>query len=327
MKQIKINNSIDTYIPDEGLWQAVEIALQVGRPLLITGEPGTGKTTLAQYASSRFSNYFEDIPDYKFQVPFSPKLLEFHTKSTSEAKDLFYTYDAISHFQQAQTKQANEVLKTAKDFIQLQALGKAIANAQAPGKLPEIFKDLLGKEKPYEAQSSVVLIDEIDKAPRDFPNDLLNELDELKFSIKELHNTGLSIAKENPAQILVILTSNDEKNLPDPFLRRCVFYHIPFPSPKQLEKILYKKFDAGNDDLIKNAVKFFEKARLPRRHKPSSTSELVDWLIALKHQNISADELTEQISKDTFERLKPTLGVLMKNQNDLEDFIEELNPA
>ena len=215
----------EKYILDEGLQQAVEVAIALDQPLLLTGEPGTGKTRLAYKVAYELA---KDQSAYHFD----PKPLVFYTKTTSSARDLFYIYDALAHFQATNIKQEAGV-KTPQtaDFIDLQALGKAIALTDPEAADRSKFRTALGDHP----KSAVVLIHEIDKGPRDIPNDILKEIENLEFQIKEQDNYSLKAGKKE--RIAVVMTSNSEKNLPEPFLRRCVFYHIPFPGPDQLMDI------------------------------------------------------------------------------------------
>ena len=229
---IDIRNSINTrpkpsnYLMDEPLKKAVEVALAFNQPLLLTGEPGTGKTLLAYKVASELYEQTKDRP--VDQCRFAAEPLRFNTKTDSVARDLFYTYDAIGHFQQANLKLGtNGAPKNLLDFIELQALGEAIARTNPQTTYNQYFN----WKRPTYPESTVVLIDEIDKAPRDFTNDILNEIERREFFIKEQNNYPVEIGDENPQRILIIMTSNSEKNLPDAFLRRCVFYSIPFPGP------------------------------------------------------------------------------------------------
>ncbi|MEL6942304.1 MAG: MoxR family ATPase, partial [Bacteroidota bacterium] len=269
-KTIETESKTEDYILHEALESAVEVALALGQPLLLTGEPGTGKTKLAhKVAADLASNGFLSKP------------LVFNTKTTSTARDLLYTYDAVAHFQAVNIKR-EESEKTAEtaDFIELQALGKAIAFS----KTQEVDRSKIREDLPVQAQNSVVLIDEIDKAPRDFTNDILNEIEDYQFHIKEL-NYGLKKAKDK--QVLIIMTSNSEKNLPDAFLRRCVFYHIPFPSKELLLEIAQKQL-GGASKFTKTAlevlIKKFESIRDASVRKKPATAELIGWLriLALK---------------------------------------------
>jgi MoxR-like ATPase len=290
------------YILHKGLKNAVEVAIALGQPLLLTGEPGTGKTKLAMKVADELSK--------KKDHNFLKEPLIFNTKTTSSARDLFYTYDALSHFQAANIKREDGGnAPQTKDFIELQALGKAIAmtnpSAVDTSKLSTKLAD-----KPI---SSVVLIDEIDKAPRDFTNDILNEIDQYEFKIKE---QNYKIKKGNSEQIVVIMTSNSEKNLPDAFLRRCVFYHIPFPSPKLLKEIVatqlgkQTKFTGTALDSI---IKKFGEVRNNAVRKPPATAELIAWLKILEmHDFIGKDEVGKR------ELLLNNLSVLVKTKEDLD---------
>jgi MoxR-like ATPase len=254
----------ENYIVDSGLKDACNVALLLGQPLLITGEPGTGKTQLA------YSLAWELGLDQPFK---------FETKSTSIARDLFYIYDALKRFQDMQTGVVSTKLL---DYTTYQALGLAILRT----KNPDEVKHLLPSEISHSHKTrSVVLIDEIDKAPRDFANDLLNELELMYFRIPELGNE--KIAADSELQPIVIITSNSEKDLPDAFLRRCIYYNIPFPKIEQLGEIVANRLEinARSSSLfLQSALNLFYKLRSPQsglRKKPA-TAELLGWLIILQ---------------------------------------------
>lgn len=251
------------YYPDQGLIDAVNVALMVGQPLLLTGEPGTGKSMLAHYLAWEL-NYGD--------------VLTFETKSTSQASDLFYIYDAITHFRHAQTG----VEKDIGTYITLNALGQAILKTLPKKEYQKIASPPKGSPA-YKPSRSVVLIDEIDKAPRDFPNDILNEIDRLFFRIRELDNEPI---KADPALApIIILTSNSEKDLPDAFLRRCIFHHIEFPQRDTLQQIVAGRLGnrtKGSSAFYDKALDLFFELRKDRtlRKKPA-TAELLDWMLAM----------------------------------------------
>jgi MoxR-like ATPase len=244
------------YKPDKGLVAAIKVALMVGKPLLLTGRPGTGKTELGRYLAWKMGLPFELFP----------------AKSTSGHRDPYYTYDAIRHFRAG---------GEARMFLTFNAMGIAIGRCarqtdELKAKLPEFVTD--------DPRQSVVVIDEIDKAPRDFPNDLLNEIDQKFFRIPEVGNVKVE-ADERKAPILVI-TSNSEKMLPAAFLRRCVYYDIEFPGEEALREIVSRRVDAFADPegtLLRSVVARFYKVAgdgSGLKHQPG-TAELIDWARAL----------------------------------------------
>lgn len=311
------------YILHPELKNAVEVAIALDMPLLLTGEPGTGKTKLAKRVA--YDLHRRQGSD------FAEEPLVFNTKTTSEARDLFYTYDALSHFQVANLKNPDEAKpdeqaptdddpagpakNSTGHFLELQALGKAIAfsNPAAFGKLKtRPFRTKL----PAHAQSSVVLIDEIDKAPRDFTNDILDEIDNYRFEIKEQDNFKVEYLREQQQRIVVIMTSNSEKNLPDAFLRRCVFYDIPFPKGKLLEDIVKTQLGKSTkytDDMLKTLIAKFEEVRGKTIRKAPATAELISWLRVLEVQNF----ITEN-EDGRKKRLLDNLSLLVKTREDME---------
>jgi MoxR-like ATPase len=280
------------YLVDPELVNAVEIALLLGQPLLLTGEPGTGKTQLAHWlAWSR-----------GLGEPFV-----FNTKSTSTARDLFYTFDAMRRFHAAHTGVGSQ---NELDYITYNAFGQAILHSCEPTGLPDVlpagFRHA-GKRR------SVVLVDEIDKAPRDFPNDLLHEVENMSFRIPELRN--VEVRADRAMRPILVLTSNSEKNLPDAFLRRCVFYNIPFPSRDRLIKIVQTRlaaYRAGETPLLKSALDLFVDVRASGVRKPS-TAELLNWLQAIEASGVKQDA---KVTADTAER---TLSTLAKTVTDTEE--------
>jgi MoxR-like ATPase len=304
------------YIADEGVRAAVNVALALGQPLLVTGEPGTGKTQLAHSIA-----FERDLP-----------LLVFNTKTTSTARDLFYRYDALRHFQNAEINRGNTSADMKPDpYIDYEALGLAILLAKESGEVDDLLPETLRGTGP---RRSVVLIDEIDKAPRDLPNDLLNEVEEMRFTVRE---TGRSFAADRAYRPILVLTSNSEKNLPDAFLRRCVYFHVPVPTPERLEEIVARRLGvaeaptgngagsvAGGNGagtapqpgvIVHNAVKHFVDLRDKQgiKKKPA-TAELISWTRMLLDYGL---DVGRPLNDEGARLLRVSYSILAKTQEDL----------
>jgi MoxR-like ATPase len=279
------------YTAESQLTDAVNVALALAQPLLLTGEPGTGKTQLA-YSLAWELGYGEP--------------LKFETKSVSTARDLFYSYDALARFHAGGGGGSS-----ALPYITFNAFGKAILLANRPDDVRQFLPPGFEHDGP---RRSVVLIDEIDKAPRDFPNDLLNELEGTYFRVPELGNVAIGAPKE--LQPVVVITSNSEKSLPDAFLRRCVYYNIPFPDRKALAGLIEQRlgqFTGGASRFLSGALDLFHGLRdmtVPLRKKPA-TAELLGWIVAMRDRNADTTEpvLTPELALST-------LSVLIKTAED-----------
>ncbi len=262
-----------SYVATDDLMLAVNAAVTLERPLLVKGEPGTGKTKLAEEVAKAL-----DMP-----------LLEWHVKSTTKAQQGLYEYDAVSRLRDSQLGDPRV---------------KDIANYIVKGTLWQAFT----AEKPV-----VLLIDEVDKADIEFPNDLLRELDRMEFFVYETRE--LVRAKHRP---IVFITSNNEKELPDAFLRRCFFHYIRFPDKETMEKIVDVHFPGIKQALLSEALRsFFEVREVPGLKKKPSTSELLDWLKLLLAEDIPPDALRSQDNKKI---IPPLHGALLKNEQDVHLF-------
>jgi len=255
-----------SYIASDELRHAVNVAVALARPLLVRGEPGTGKTLLAENLASAL------------RLP----LIRWHVKSTTKARDGLYVYDTVARLHDSRFGDGANVRDIAR-YIKLGPLGEALS---APSRV-------------------VLLIDEIDKADLEFPNDLLHELDAMRFKIDE---TGREIvAAERP---IVVITSNNEKELPDAFLRRCVFHYIQFPNRELMAEIVKVHHPDITDRVLDNALEvFFGLRATPKLRKKPSTSELIDWICALKKAGVDLARVSGGI---------PFLGTLLKTEQDVE---------
>ncbi len=264
----------DTYIATQDLMLAVNAALTLQRPLLVKGEPGTGKTMLAEEVAAALG------------MP----LLQWHIKSTTKAQQGLYEYDAVSRLRDSQLSGAEEIARV-----------RDIRNYILKGVLWQAFT----AEQPV-----ALLIDEIDKADIEFPNDLLREIDRMEFYVYETRE--LIKAKHRP---LVVITSNNEKELPDAFLRRCFFHYIKFPDAQTMQQIVDVHFPGLKKELLAAAMQtFFEVRNLPGLKKKPSTSELLDWLKLLVAEDIPLEALQSQDEKVS---VPPLVGALLKNEQDL----------
>jgi MoxR-like ATPase len=262
----------DRYLTNESLEAAVNCALVLQRPLLVKGEPGTGKTLLAEAIAEGLG-----LP-----------LLTWHVKSTTRAQDGLYVYDTVQRLYDSRFGDGD--VKDIRRYIKLGPLGQA-------------FKS---------DRRVVLLIDEVDKADIEFPNDLLHELDRMRFRISETDDEVA--AQQRP---VVIITSNNEKELPDAFLRRCVFHFIEFPEPELMKRIVAVHHPDVNDQLVQQALSVFYEIRdMKRLRKRPSTSELVDWIAVMRAAGIGGVTLSDKI---------PFLGALLKKEQDLVVLADQLS--
>ncbi|MCZ7682133.1 MAG: MoxR family ATPase [Sandaracinaceae bacterium] len=261
----------DSYLTSEALEAAVDCALVLERPLLVKGEPGTGKTLLAEAIANALG----------------ARLLTWHVKSTTRAQDGLYVYDTVQRLYDSRFGDGD--VGDIRRYIKKGPLGEA-----------------------FSAEERVVLlIDEVDKADLEFPNDLLHELDRMRFVIAE---TGDEVAaRQRP---VVIITSNNEKELPDAFLRRCVFHFIDFPEPELMKRIVAVHHPELGEQLVDQALRvFYEIRAMKRLRKRPSTSELIDWIAVLKAAGVSAVKLDAKL---------PFLGALLKKEQDIVALADQL---
>ena len=263
----------DHYIADKDLMVAVNAAIRLERPLLVKGEPGTGKTELARQVARSLGL----------------DLIEWNVKSTTKAQQGLYEYDAVSRLRDSQL--GDERVHDIRNYIR-------------KGKLWNAFEA---------GQKVVLLIDEIDKADIEFPNDLLLELDRMEFYVYETNETIK--AQQRP---IIIITSNNEKELPDAFLRRCFFHYIRFPDRETMEEIVEVHYPGVQKNLLRDALNvFYDIRETPGLKKKPSTSELLDWLKLLMAEALPADALR---TKDQGKLIPPLAGALLKNEQDVHLF-------
>ena len=273
MTELQRFTGTDRYVATDDLMMAVNAAITLARPLLIKGEPGTGKTQLAQEIARSLAR----------------PLYEWHIKSTSKAQQGLYEYDAVSRLRDSQL--GEERVHDIRNYI-------------VKGRLWEAFES---------AVQPVLLIDEIDKADIEFPNDLLRELDRMEFYVYETHE--LVRARHRP---IIVITSNNEKELPDAFLRRCFFHYIRFPDPETMSRIVDVHYPGLKRELLKEALDAFYRLReVPGLKKRPSTSELLDWIKLLLAEDIPPEALRDSDGKSA---IPPLHGALLKNEQDVHLF-------
>ena len=266
-------NGTDSYVATDDLMIAVNAAITLQRPLLVKGEPGTGKTVLAHEVAKALER----------------PLIEWHIKSTTKAAQGLYEYDAVSRLRDSQL--GDEKVKDISNYI-------------VRGKLWDAFTA---------DQSPVLLIDEVDKADIEFPNDLLLELDRMQFFVYETQQTITAVNRP-----IVMITSNNEKELPDAFLRRCFFHYIRFPERDTMQEIIDVHYPEIQKTLVREALNiFYEVREVPGLKKKPSTSELLDWLKLLMSDDISPEILR---NKDPKKLIPPLHGALLKNEQDVHLF-------
>jgi len=268
-KQVMVNDGFDKfkgshdYVTSEALRNAVNVAIALKRPLLVRGEPGTGKTLLAHSIAKGIDK----------------KLIVWNVKSTTKAQEGLYVYDTVQRLNDSRF--GDKDISDIRQYIKLGKLGEAFASEE----------------------ELVLLIDEIDKADIEFPNDLLNELDEMSFYIPE--TGGTIVAAHRP---IVVITSNAEKELPDAFLRRCIFHYIEFPDPTLMEEIVRVHFPGIRDNLLRQALTtFYSLRKIDDFRKKPSTSELIDWFRVIIASGISDEVIPTEI---------PFVGTLLKKETD-----------
>ncbi len=263
----KFKGSSD-YVTSEPLRNAVNVSIALGRPLLIRGEPGTGKTLLAHSITRGLGK----------------RLIIWNIKSTTKAQEGLYIYDTVQRLNDSRFGDKN--VSDIKQYIKLGKLGQAFAS-------PEQL---------------VLLIDEVDKADIEFPNDLLNELDEMSFYIPETNETISAVHRP-----ITVITSNAEKELPDAFLRRCIFHFIEFPDPELMEEIIKVHFPDIKNNLLREAMRTFYSLReIDEFRKKPSTAELIDWLQALMAGGVADEKISSEI---------PFIGTLLKKETDYNHFV------
>jgi MoxR-like ATPase len=264
----------DDYVTSEALRSIVNVSISLSRPLLIRGEPGTGKTLLAHSIAHNLGK----------------RLITWNIKSTTKAQDGLYLYDAVQRLNDSRF--GDKDVSDIKRYINLGKLGQAFASRD----------------------QVVLLIDEVDKADIEFPNDLLNELDEMEFHIPETDETISAVHRP-----ITVITSNAEKELPDAFLRRCVFHYIEFPNPELMEEIVRVHFPDIESQLLREAMRtFYALRKTAEFRKKPSTSELIDWVKVLIAGGIPVQTLSRQI---------PFVGTLLKKEADYHHFASHYSPG
>ncbi len=306
----QVNRKLYPYYPDEGLKEAVNLAIQLNRPLLLEGEPGCGKSELARAVFYEFSQRSEE--NWHFRL--------WNIQSTSKAQDGFYTYDYIGRLQAAQLAQINVKDNQSEpshpdDYLEYGSLGHAFLEH--------------GENDNIKARN-IVLIDEIDKADTDFPNDLLLAIEDQCYEIKDVRpRRWLKANKDQPP--IIFITSNQEKELPNAFLRRCLYHYVEFPKPEDLINIINGRFPQPPEELVNAAIKRFSNLRddmnnnKEESEKKVSTSELIDWFQVLnlhvRNENKEIDEknlktLLTELNKNAL----PYSSTLLKTQKDKQEY-------